>query len=69
MLGHFFAGYATHVATDKARWEAIVAASLVSQAIAFVIQLSIGLVCVRNQLARNLGKTGESAAVTEKRLL
>jgi len=55
MLGHFFASYAPG-ATDKARWEVIVAASLVSQAIAFLIQLSVGLVCVRNQLARSISQ-------------
>jgi hypothetical protein len=65
MLIHFFAVYAPGT-TDEARWAVILAASLVSQAIAFVIQFSIGLVCMRNQLARSLGKAGESAAVAEK---
>jgi len=69
VLGNFFAVYAPGP-TDKARLAVVITASLVSQAIAFVIQLSIGLVCVRNQLARNLGtiggKMGEPAAVTKK---
>ncbi len=67
MLIHFFAAYAPG-ATDEARWAVILAASLVSQAIAFVIQLSIGLLCVRNQLARSLGKARDPAAVAEKGL-
>jgi hypothetical protein len=65
MLIHFFAVYAPGE-TDEARWAVILAASLVSQAIAFAIQLSIGLVCMRNQLARSLGKTGEPSSVAEK---
>lgn len=64
MLIHFFSVYAPG-ATDKARWEVIVAASLVSQAIAFLLQLSIGLVCMRNQLARSLGQVRKPAAAAE----
>jgi hypothetical protein len=54
MLIHFFAAYAPGK-TDEARWAAVLASSLVCQAIAFAIQLTIGLLCMRNQLARNLG--------------
>jgi hypothetical protein len=61
MFIHFFAADAPG-ATDKARWEMIVAATLVGQAVAFAIQLSIGLICMRNQLARSLGKAREPAA-------
>lgn len=60
MLIHFFARYAPG-ADDKSRWAVIVAASLVCQAIAFVIQLSIGLACMRNRLARDLSKVGVEA--------
>jgi hypothetical protein len=56
MLIHFFADYAPGPTKD-ARWATIIAASLVSQGIAFIIQLSIGLFCMRNQLARNLART------------
>ncbi len=55
MLIHFFAAYAPGE-TQDARWAAVLAASLVCQAIAFLIQLSIGLTCMRNQLARGLSK-------------
>ena len=58
MLIHFFSSYAPG-ATSEARWAVILAASLVSQAIAFLIQLSIGLVCVRNQLARTISQEPE----------
>jgi hypothetical protein len=61
MFIHFFAADAPG-ATDKARWEMIVAATLVGQAVAFAIQVSIGIICMRNQLARNLGKAREPAA-------
>jgi Lysylphosphatidylglycerol synthase TM region len=67
MLIHFFADYAPG-ATKEARWAAILAASLVCQGIAFVIQLSIGLFCMRSQLARSLGKpspTAEAAGSAE----
>jgi hypothetical protein len=60
MLIHFFSVYAPGK-TDDARWAAVLAASLVCQAIAFVMQLSIGLFCMRNQLARNLAKSPEKA--------
>lgn len=65
MFIHFFAAYAPG-STDKARWEMIIAASLVAQAIAFIIQLSIGLICMRNQLARSLGKAREPEAAAEE---
>jgi hypothetical protein len=55
LLIHFFSIYAPGK-TDEARWAAVLASSLVCQAIAFAIQLSIGLFCMRNQLARDLGK-------------
>lgn len=60
MLIHFFADYAPGT-TQDARWAAVLAASLVSQGIAFVIQLSIGLFCMRNQLARSLAKNTPAA--------
>ena len=59
MLIHFFAAYAPG-ATDKARWATIMAASLVCQAIAFVLQLSIGLGCMRSQLAQGLAQESEA---------
>jgi hypothetical protein len=55
MLIHFFAVYAPGT-TEDVRWARILAASLVCTAIALVIQASIGLTCMRSQLARNLGK-------------
>jgi len=58
MLIHFFAIYAPG-SNNESRWAAILAASLVCQAIALVIQLSIGLVCMRSQLARDLRKVGD----------
>jgi hypothetical protein len=65
MLIHFFAAYAPGT-TDEARWAVILAASLVSQAIAFALQLSIGLICMRNQLARSLGKARVPTATAEQ---
>jgi hypothetical protein len=65
MFIHFFAAYAPGT-TDKARAAVILAATLVAQAIAFVIQLSIGLICMRNQLARGLGKARQPADAAEK---
>jgi hypothetical protein len=65
MFIHFFAAYAPG-ATDEARWAVILAATLVAQAIAFVVQLSIGLICMRNQLARSLGKARQTAAPAEE---
>jgi len=59
----FFASYAPG-ATAEARGAAVLAASLLSQGVAFVIQLLIGLFCVRNQIARGLGR-GSGAAVTD----
>jgi len=55
MLIHFFAAYAPGESNDV-RWATVFAASLLSQAVAFVLQASIGLFCMRNQLARNLAK-------------
>jgi hypothetical protein len=63
MLIHFFAVYAPGT-TEDVRWARILAASLVCTAIALVIQASIGLTCMRSQLARNLGKPA-SAPTTE----
>jgi hypothetical protein len=57
----FFASYAPG-ATSETRSAAVLAAGLLAQAVAFVIQFSIGLVCMRNQLARGLSaRNGESA--------
>ena len=67
MMIHFFSSYAPG-ATDEARWAAILAGSLVAQAIAFIIQLSIGLVCMRNQLARSLSRAEVPAATAAKEL-
>jgi hypothetical protein len=63
MLIHFFAEYAPGT-TNEARWAAVLTASLVCQAIAFVLQLSIGLVCMRSQLARGLGKPQQNTDLT-----
>jgi hypothetical protein len=63
MLIHFFAVYAPGT-TEDVRWARILAASLVCTAIALIIQASIGLTCMRSQLARNLGKPA-SATTTE----
>jgi hypothetical protein len=63
MLIHFFAVYAPGT-TEDARWARVLAASLVCTAIALIIQASIGLTCMRSQLARNLGKPA-SATTTE----
>jgi hypothetical protein len=58
----FFASYAPG-ATSEARSAAVLAAGLLAQAVAFVIQFSIGLVCMRSQLARGLSaRNGVSAA-------
>jgi hypothetical protein len=65
MLIHFFAAYAPG-ATDEARGAVIFAASLAAQAIALVLQLSIGLICMRNQLARGLGKARQPADAAEQ---
>jgi hypothetical protein len=61
MLIHFFAPYAPGN-TNEERWATIIAASLVSQAIAFVLQVTIGLLCMRNQLARDLARVQEDGA-------
>jgi hypothetical protein len=60
MLIHFFAQYAPG-GTGEARQAAVLTASLLCQAVALVIQLSLGLICMRNQLARGL-RTIESHA-------
>ena len=51
----FFSIYAPGTTTE-ARAAAVLAAGLLSQAVAFVIQLAIGLVCMRSQIARGLGR-------------
>jgi hypothetical protein len=58
---HFFASHAPG-ATNEARWAAVLAAGLLAQAVAFVIQLSIGLGCMRSQLARALTQPPEPPA-------
>jgi hypothetical protein len=63
MLIHFFARYAPG-ATDGSRRAAVLAASLVSWAVAFALQLLISLLCMRNQLARDLRKVGSEARST-----
>jgi Lysylphosphatidylglycerol synthase TM region len=65
MFVHFFAAYAPGT-TDEARRAVILTATLVAQAIAFAVQLSIGLICMRNQLARSLGKERDPLAATER---
>jgi hypothetical protein len=56
----FFSSYAPGATTD-ARSATVFAASLLAQVVAFVIQFSIGLVCMRSQLARGLsGQNGTS---------
>jgi hypothetical protein len=65
MLIHFFSAFAPGT-TDEARWAVVLAASLVCQAIAFVIQVLIGLTCMRNQLARSLGRAQEAGATTKE---
>ena len=62
MLILFFSSYAPGT-TLEARGAAVLAAGLLSQAVAFVIQLSIGLLCMRNQIARGLaGQDGAALA-------
>jgi hypothetical protein len=65
MFIHFFAAYAPG-ATDEARRAVVLAATLVAQAVAFAVQLSIGLLCMRSQLARSLGRAKEPEAAAEK---
>jgi hypothetical protein len=63
MMIHFFSSYALG-ATDQGAAK-VFTGSLVSQGIAFVIQLSLGLVCMRSQLARNLARPQDApTAVT-----
>jgi hypothetical protein len=57
LMIHFFSQYAPG-ATDEARWASVLTAGLLAQAVAFVIQLSIGLGCMRSQLTRGLGQGG-----------
>lgn len=61
MLIHFFAAYAPGT-TDEAHKAAILAASFVCRFVANVIQALIGLVCMRNQLGRDLRKVGKAAS-------
>jgi len=65
MFIHFFATYAPGT-TDEARRAVVLAATLVAQAVAFAVQLSIGLLCMRSQLARSLGRAKEPEAAAEK---
>jgi hypothetical protein len=60
MLILLFSTYAPGSDVESRR-AAILAASLVCQAIAMVIQMSTGLFCMRNQLARDLRKVGTEA--------
>jgi hypothetical protein len=55
MMIYFFASYVPGATPDHAR-ASIVAASLVSQAVALVIQGLLGAFCMRNQLARQLSE-------------
>jgi hypothetical protein len=55
MLILFFSTYAPGT-TSEARAAAVLAAGLLSQAVAFVIQLTIGLACMRSQIARGLAR-------------
>jgi hypothetical protein len=55
MTIYFFSRYAPG-STDAARWATVLAAGLLVQAVALVIQLAIGLGCMRSQLARGLGE-------------
>ena len=65
MLNFFFSAYAPGT-TDGERTAKVVVASLVCQAIAFVLQASIGLICMRSQLARSLGRTQVARARTKE---
>jgi hypothetical protein len=56
----FFAAYAPGT-TDQAHRAAILAASLLCRVVANAVQLSIGLFCMRNQLARELRKASQPA--------
>jgi hypothetical protein len=53
MMIYFFSEYAPG-ATTEARSAAVLAASLLTQVVANVIQLLIGLVCMRSQLGKNV---------------
>lgn len=65
MLILFFAAYAPGN-TDESHRAAVLAANLVCRVIANAIQLSIGLFCMRNQLARNLTQPAEDAGATKE---
>ena len=65
MLILFFATYAPG-ATDEAHRTAILSANLVCRVVANAIQIAIGLVCMRSQLARNLAGAQEVKATTAK---
>jgi hypothetical protein len=58
-LVYFFAGYVPG-ATPEAAKAVVVTASLASQALAVVIQSSLGAFCMRNQLARQLSDPASS---------
>ena len=60
MLILFFADYAPG-ATPGAREAVVLASSLVTQVVANVIQIAIGLGCMRSQLARALVRPAEAA--------
>jgi hypothetical protein len=64
MMILFFATYAPG-ATTGAREAAVLAASLLSQVVANVMQILIGLGCMRSQLARGLGRQSETGARKE----
>jgi hypothetical protein len=60
MLILFFAAYAPGT-TDQSHRAAILAANMVCRVIANIIQVTIGLFCMRSQLARDLRKVGNGA--------
>ncbi|HEY5284487.1 MAG TPA: lysylphosphatidylglycerol synthase domain-containing protein [Polyangia bacterium] len=64
MLNYFFSAYAPGV-TEGERTAKVVVASLVCQAVAFVLQMIIGVTCMRNQLARNLGRAQMEGSATK----
>ena len=66
MLILFFAAYAPGTTSESHR-TAILSANLVCRVIANAIQIVIGLVCMRSQLARNLGRPQDApAAATQQ---
>lgn len=62
MMIYFFSDYAPG-ATMAARSAAVLAASLLAQVVANVIQLLIGFVCMRSQLARGLWRANRDASL------